>query len=70
MENSLIVLDVLIKALKLSDLEREDSHQNHDHQQEGVDSPLDQVLHLHSDSYSDKSQWNTTMIFLSSPSTW
>lgn len=49
--DSLVVLDVFVKALELSDLEREDSHQNHDHQQEGVDSPLNQVLHLQGNPY-------------------
>lgn len=54
--DSLVVLDVFVKALELSDLEREDSHQDHHHQQEGVDSPLNQVLHLQGNSYTHKPQ--------------
>lgn len=52
--DSLVVLDVFIKALELTDLERQDSHQNHDHQQKGVDSPLNQVLHLQGNPYTHR----------------
>lgn len=47
---------MLIKALELSDLEKEDTHQHHYHQKEGVDSPLHQILHLHSDPYSERQE--------------
>lgn len=36
----LVVLDVLIKAFKLSDLEGQDADKRDHHQEEGVDSPL------------------------------
>lgn len=52
----LVVLDVFVKALELSDLKRQYSHQNHDHQQEGVDSSLDQILHLQRNPYTHRPQ--------------
>lgn len=47
---------MLIKALELSDLEKEDTHQHHYHQKEGVDSPLHQILHFHSDPCSERQE--------------
>lgn len=49
--NVLVVLDVFIKAFELSDLEGKDADEGHHHQEERVDPPLHQNLHLWRDSW-------------------
>ena len=42
----LIILNMFVKAFELADLEGEDAYERDDHQQERVDPPLHQDLHL------------------------
>lgn len=47
MKGSLLaILDVFIKAFKLSDLEGQDANKRDHHQEEWVDSPLHQNFHF------------------------
>lgn len=58
--HSLVILNMFIKALELADLEGEDSHQNHHHEQERINPTLNEVLHFSSNSY--KTRYKPHMI--------
>ena len=55
---------MFIKALKLADLEGQDSHQHHNHQQKWINAPMDQILHFRSNTCKTKKKKELLSIYI------